>query len=291
MIKSMTGYGKSFLQQDRVSIVVQIKTLNSKYFDFQLRAPQTLFSYEHEIKKMAEESLGRGKVNLSIVLDFQDADQVSKKYNSALFKEYYSFFEKLAGEVAAKDANLFSIALNAPDVMTSKSEDLPETVWALLEEAIKNAIEDCDQFRINEGAALCSQIQNSVTDIGKALEEIKLMEGERILKIRERIKGNLEKFLQDSVKIDDNRLEQEIIYFIEKLDIHEEMIRLSAHLTHFGEALDTEMPGKKLGFIAQEIGREVNTIGSKAGDATMQRLVVVMKEELEKIKEQTLNII
>ena len=193
--------------------------------------------------------------------------------------------------MAAKDVNLFSIALNAPDVMTSKSEDLPETVWGLLEEAIKNALEECDQFRTNEGAALHSQIQNSISDIGKALEEIRLMEGERIIKIRERIKGNLEKFLQESIKMDENRLEQEIIYFIEKLDIHEEMTRLSAHLTHFEEALDTDMPGKKLGFIAQEIGREVNTIGSKAGDATMQRLVVVMKEELEKIKEQTLNII
>lgn len=291
MIKSMTGYGKSFLQQDRVSIEVQVKTLNSKYFDLQLRAPQTLFSYEHEIKKMAEESLGRGKVNIAVVLDFQDADQVSKKYNKALFKEYYTFFEELAKEVTAKDPNLFSMALNAPDVMTSKSEDLPETLWALLEKAIQNALDDCDRFRINEGAALHTQILNSITEISKALNEIKLMEGERIIKIRDRIKGNLEKFLEESSKIDENRLEQEIIYFIEKLDIHEEMTRLAAHLTHFEEALDTEMPGKKLGFIAQEIGREVNTIGSKAGDAKMQRLVVVMKEELEKIKEQTLNVI
>lgn len=292
MIKSMTGYGIASQESENLKIHVEVKTLNSKFLDLNLRIPKSLNDKELEIRKIISDKLERGKVALS--LEYVDATARPSKLaiDTPLFLAYYNELKNLAQEVNADTSDIFKLALQSPEVMLSENQLEDEGIhWELLKEKINEALAACDNFRITEGATLQAQLESSILEIGNMLEKIIEQDPLRIQNIRNRIKQNIEE-LSLKGTADENRLEQEIIYYIEKLDISEEKVRLKSHLDYFLEVMN--MPtsqGKKLGFISQEIGREINTIGSKANDALIQKYVVGMKEELEKIKEQLLNIV
>ncbi len=292
MIKSMTGYGIASQESENLKIHVEVKTLNSKFLDLNLRIPKSLNDKELEIRKIISDKLERGKVALS--LEYVDAAARPSKLaiDTPLFLAYYNELKNLAQEVNADTSDIFKLALQSPEVMLSENQLEDEGIhWELLKEKINEALAACDNFRITEGATLQAQLESSILEIGNMLEKIIEQDPLRIQNIRNRIKQNIEE-LSLKGTADENRLEQEIIYYIEKLDINEEKVRLKSHLDYFLEVMN--MPtsqGKKLGFISQEIGREINTIGSKANDALIQKYVVGMKEELEKIKEQLLNIV
>ncbi|UII33538.1 YicC family protein [Fulvivirga ulvae] len=292
MLKSMTGYGSSHLSTDEVTINIEVKTLNSKYLDLNFRLPRAFSEKEIELRNLVSDKLQRGKVSLSIDYVNEKETELKQRYNEDLFVQYYSKLKRLADRVIASDQDLFKLALSAPDVMiTDQNEEVDEQEWLSLRALVEQALDSCDVFRKKEGAELQQKFSGYINSISKSLEEVKVLDPKRVEKIRERIKGNLTKFV-DEEGLDKNRLEQEIIYYIEKLDITEEKVRLASHLNHFNEVLsDKNSLGKKLGFISQEIGREINTIGSKANDADIQKHVVSMKEELEKIKEQLLNVL
>lgn len=292
MIKSMTGYGIASQESENLKIHVEVKTLNSKFLDLNLRIPKSLNDKELEIRKIVSDTLERGKVALSV--EYVDATARPSKLaiDTPLFLAYYNELKNLAQEVNADTSDIFKLALQSPEVMLSENQLEDEGIhWELLKEKINEALAACDNFRITEGATLQAQLESSIREIGNMLEKIIEQDPLRIQNIRNRIKQNIEE-LSLKGTADENRLEQEIIYYIEKLDISEEKVRLKSHLDYFLEVMN--MPtsqGKKLGFISQEIGREINTIGSKANDALIQKYVVGMKEELEKIKEQLLNIV
>lgn len=292
MIKSMTGYGVVSQESESLKIHVEIKTLNSKFLDLNLRIPKALADKELEIRKIVSDKLERGKVSLS--LEYVDATARPSKLaiDTPLFLAYYNQLKALAQEVQADTADLFKLALQSPEVVLSESNREDESGnWELLKEKLHEALAACDNFRVKEGATLQTQLEASIREIDNMLSKIIEQDPQRIQNIRNRIRQNIEE-LSLKGTADENRLEQEIVYYIEKLDINEEKVRLKSHLDYFLEVMN--MPssqGKKLGFISQEIGREINTIGSKANDALIQKYVVGMKEELEKIKEQLLNIV
>lgn len=292
MLKSMTGYGSSNFSDDNVTINIEVKTLNSKYLDLNFRLPRAFSDKEIELRNLVNDTLQRGKVSLTIDYVNETETELKQRYNEDLFEQYYRSLKRLADRVIASDQDLFKIALNAPDVIiTDPGDDVDPQEWTKLKALVEEALNNCDKFRRKEGAELEQKFQSYIDIISQNLEAIKILDPKRVERIRERIKGNLTKFV-DEEGLDKNRLEQEIIYYIEKLDITEEKVRLTSHLDHFVEVLaDENSLGKKLGFISQEIGREINTIGSKANDADIQKHVVAMKEELEKIKEQLLNVL
>lgn len=293
MIKSMTGYGIATFSDQERNISVEIKSLNSKYFDLSLRLPKTYSEFEPEWRNLLSELLERGKISLSIDFIRVGKAEIRQVYNQELFGAYYQELKKLSDSVGTTlPDQLFSIALNAPDVIQSTGrETVSSEEKKLVESLIRSAIEKCEAFRKQEGKVLEIKLKDYILAIGVALDEIILLDPKRIEKIRTKIKGTVTEFF-GAEGYDTNRLEQEMIYYIEKLDIHEERVRLRAHLDYFLRLLeDPQSNGKKLGFLAQEIGREINTIGSKAADAAMQTFVVQMKEELEKIKEQLNNVL
>lgn len=292
MIKSMTGYGTVNHESEHLKASVEVKTLNSKFLDLNLRLPRAFSDKELEIRKIVSDILERGKVSLTIEYLDPNGSAGSLSINQTLFVAYYNQLKALAQEVQADTRDLFKLALQSPEVMASgdKLED-NSTSWELLKVEVREALVKCDEFRVKEGASLQVQLEASIKNIGELLENVIAQDPLRIENIRNRIRQNIEELSLSGVG-DENRLEQEIIYYIEKLDINEEKVRLRSHLDYFIEIM--HMPssqGKKLGFISQEIGREINTIGSKANDALIQKYVVGMKEELEKIKEQLLNIV
>jgi uncharacterized protein (TIGR00255 family) len=291
MIKSMTGYGNVSLDDGRLQVQVELKSLNSKFFDLNIRLPKSLSEKELEIRALLNEKLERGKVSLSIDVQRNAEGELKQTYNEALFLQYYAQLKKLADRAMASYENLFQLALTSPDVIQSKlTEGASEEDWQPVRRAIDEAITKCDTFRAAEGKALEKYFTEYCTSIRKSLNQIEQLDTRRIDKIREKLKGSIESLLGEAYDV--NRLEQEIIYYVEKLDIHEERVRLNAHLDYFLQVLnEKQSSGKKLGFIAQEMGREINTIGSKANDAEIQRHVVAMKEELEKIKEQLNNVL
>jgi uncharacterized protein (TIGR00255 family) len=292
MIKSMTGYGKAHVENERLEASVEIKTLNSKYIDVSLRLPRLFSDREIEVRQFISEKLQRGKV--SVVVDFRGKDELSGKpsVNEDLLTAYYRIYQKVATRLEDRGEELFRLAVQSPDVLQpSVQENADEKIWQQLRDVIAEAIEQCEQFRVQEGAALLSDFTACIDEIHAQLAQIKKLIPQRDQRIRERLRTQIDESIAKD-KVDENRFEQELIYYIEKLDINEEIVRLSNHLAYFGEVLDKQdAPGKKLGFISQEIGREINTIGSKANDADVQRCVVNMKEELEKIKEQVLNVV
>lgn len=291
MIKSMTGFGKATVEKDNIKILVEVRTLNSKFLDPGIRLPRLFTDKEIEIKKMIGEKLERGKVSLNIDY-YKEVDTPGIFINETLFKKYYQQLKSLAKEVDSATDELFKIALQSPEVMVAETkEESTDEDWALVKEVILEAIENCDQFRMMEGEVLKSNLIKDIDNIQKLLVLVDEQDPHRAVAIREKLKKHLEE-AQNFDKIDANRLEQELIYYIEKLDINEEKVRLKSHLDYFIEVIEAgNSQGKKLGFIAQEIGREINTIGSKANNAIIQKHVVGMKEELEKIKEQLLNVI
>ncbi|MEJ0031747.1 MAG: YicC/YloC family endoribonuclease [Bacteroidota bacterium] len=292
MIKSMTGFGQASLNKDELNLVVEVKSLNSKFFDLSLRLPKVFSEKELEVRNMIADKLERGKI--SVTVDMQQAGKVEvrQQYNEELFVAYYSQLKKLADKTMSGYENLFEIALNSPDVIAGGGkEELSAGLWENFQKSLGEAISKCDQFRVTEGKALEVKLAEYINNIESGLKRAEELDPQRIEKIRSRIKGNLVEFL-GAEGIDMNRLEQELIFYIEKLDIHEERVRLRTHLNYFLKLLsEPQSNGKKLGFLAQEIGREINTIGSKANDAEIQKSVVMMKEELEKIKEQLGNVL
>ena len=293
MLKSMTGYGLSKGQSGAMQVTVEIRSLNSKFLDAQIRLPRHLQDKELDIRNILNTELIRGKVAVSVELSSDDIDASKQEVDHELFKAYYKEYDVLASDVGADKRDLFRLALHSPDVMLGSgvNEDVMAGQWKLTKENLILAIEHCNEFRIQEGAKLQNELEGYIENIGHYLREIKSIEGERLISIKERIQGH-QKDLVGSDQFDVNRFEQEMIYFIEKLDVSEEFVRLNAHLDYFLEIMkEASSQGKKLNFISQEIGREINTIGSKANYAPMQRHVVCMKDELEKIKEQLLNVI
>lgn len=293
MIKSMTGFGLATQTDNQSTVTVEVKSLNSKFQDFSIRVPKLLADFELEWRNLVSEKLERGKVTVSIDYQKVGKPEIKQSYNAELFQAYYNELKKMASSVSANaDAQIFQLALNSPDVIQNSSrEELPTDERERIKQTVVKAIELCDKFRKEEGTALESKIKSNVETIRACLLEVEKLDPGRVEKIRNRLSNGVAEYVAQD-KIDQNRLEQEIIFYIEKLDINEEKVRLKTHLDYFLKMMDAqESNGKKLGFIAQEIGREINTIGSKANDADIQKQVVLMKEELEKIKEQLNNVL
>ncbi|NMM48669.1 YicC/YloC family endoribonuclease [Marinigracilibium pacificum] len=293
MIKSMTGYGMTRHEDEHCLVMVEVKSLNSKYLDTQIKLPKEFTAKEIEVKSLISKILQRGKVTISIDFQVKDDSLARIKYNKLLFKHYYHELSELKNAVNhVSDADIFRLAVQSPDVMEDfLDEEEIAQFWPIIEQTIQEALNKTDAFRQKEGKILSDQIHNEIDNIGNYLEKVKERDPARVEMIRERIEKNIKEYI-DKDKVDENRFEQELIYYIEKLDINEEKVRLKAHLDYFTEVLDyDDSSGKKLNFIGQEIGREINTIGSKANDAMIQKYVVNMKESLEQIKEQILNIL
>ncbi len=290
MTKSMTGFGSSSQTIEQYTIAVEVKSLNSKFADVNLRMSSQLSSKEIEWRKLISDLLVRGKISVAIEVANDTADKTL--IDQEQFQNYFDLYKTMSVENDVSDEELFKLAMQAPGVFkSSNSVVMPPEVVEVIPQVMKSAILACDQFRIQEGNELEQKLKEYGLAISLNLEEIIKLDANRVDKVTERLKLALTN-LELEVDIDNNRFEQELVYYIEKFDINEEKVRLKNHLKYFSEILALEEPiGKKLGFVSQEIGREINTIGSKANDAEIQRYVVAMKEELEKIKEQSLNIL
>ena len=293
MIKSMTGFGKHLVNTGNNSYQIEIRTLNSKQVDVNLRIPFFLKEFELNIRNLLNKSLVRGKIDVNITNEKATTNtipSINHSVASHYFKEIKNLSQKLDINLN-NPGEVLSMIIKMPDVLTSPDDSIEPEEWKQLKEGIESAIEKVNEFRLTEGQALSDDLNKRIVSIGELLKEIDPFEPERAIRIKERIKNNLANF-GDDIQQDKNRLEQEMIYYIEKLDITEEKVRLKKHCEYFLETMDTtEFPGKKLGFISQEIGREINTMGAKANDADIQKIVVIMKDELEKIKEQLFNIL
>ena len=290
MIQSMTGYGKATVSFGEKKIHVEIKSLNSKALDLSVRIAPLYREKEMEIRNLISKSLEGGKVDFSLWIE-KEASEAATPINAALMNAYYEQFKQITATTdIPMPEDLFTTLLRMPDVMTKVDiQELDAEEWKVVYQAIEEAIKQLVEFRKQEGIALAKKFEEKLNNIGNLMKDIEPYEMERVTKIRERITEALEKTL--SVDYDKNRLEQELIFYIEKLDINEEKQRLANHLNYFRETMNEgHGQGKKLGFIAQEMGREINTTGSKSNHAEMQNIVVRMKDELEQIKEQVLNV-
>ena len=284
MIQSMTGFGKSVLSLTDKHISIEIKSLNSKSIDINTRIPQAYREKELDFRKLIAEQLLRGKVDFSIFVE-NTGTQTPSKINPNIVKSY---IEQMRTIVDGDLTELLKMAVRMPDALQTTTESVSEEELSAIFEHISLAITDLQSFRIQEGKVLEKDFVLRISNIDSLLQEVQALDSERLALIRER----LEKAVADIQSVDANRFEQELIFYLEKLDITEEKIRLKKHLDSFLETLHSEdSNGRKLSFIAQEIGREINTLGSKANFAPMQQLVVQMKDELEKIKEQVLNVL
>ncbi len=289
MIKSMTGFGKATLELEDKTIQVEIRSLNSKSADVSLRLSSSLRNYELELRNDISKQLERGKIDLSIYIESKKI-QTPIEVNVTLAKAYHDQLRNLAIELNEPLIDAVQQVLKFPDVLKSERKETDENEWSQIKSCLKEAIQQLQNFRTVEGESLMKDFNERLGNIARCLEEIKAFDQNRINTIKERIRTNIDEVIGKG-KIDENRFEQELIYYIEKLDINEEKVRLKTHLDYFLETCKETAPGRKLNFIAQEIGREINTIGSKANDAGMQKLVVQMKDELEKIKEQANNVL
>lgn len=289
MIKSMTGFGKAGLESGEKVIVVEIRSLNSKGADISLRLPSAIRNYELEVRNELSRQLERGKIDLSISIESKKAEAPAE-INLSLAKTYYEQLKKLGAELNEPVEDALAQVLKFPDVMKAERKEADEKEWADIKKAIALAIAQLNLFREAEGKSLQTDFDTRLNNIANCLEEIKKFDERRVANVRERILSHLKEW-GASDKVDMNRFEQELIYYLEKLDINEEKVRLQTHLDYFKDTCKEAAPGRKLGFITQEIGREINTIGSKANDAQIQKLVVQMKDELEKMKEQVNNVL
>lgn len=291
MIQSMTGYGKATVELPDKKINVEIKSLNSKAMDLSTRIAPVYREKEMEIRNEIARTLERGKVDFSLWVEKKDAEQLATPINQELVAAYYHRIKEISFVTGIPEPeDWFGTLLRLPDVMAkTETQELSEEEWQAAHAAVEEALNHLVDFRKQEGAALEKKFREKISNIAHLLETVEPYEKERVGKIKDRIVDALEKTI--SVDYDKNRLEQELIYYIEKLDINEEKQRLSNHLKYFISTLESGSgQGKKLGFIAQEMGREINTLGSKSNHAEMQKIVVQMKDELEQIKEQVLNV-
>lgn len=287
----MTGFGRDERTHGNFLIKTEVKTLNSKFLDFTPRVPKELNHKESEIRSLITDELKRGKVMLSIELSLASDSGTSVQVDEQLFHSFYEKFKSLGEAVGEKSAEVLKMALEAPEVIKPMEISPDEIPWNEVLGSLKETLNQCSTFRDAEGAALVKKLKSYAAHIREGLLVIEKSDDSRTENIRSRLQKGLDE-IRDKVKVDENRFEQELIFYLERLDITEEKVRLKRHLDYFEEVIDGEATaGKKLGFISQEIGREINTIGSKANDADIQRTVVSMKDELEKIKEQTLNIL
>lgn len=287
----MTGYGKTVASTPQKKITVEIKSLNSKQLDIATRIPMLYREKEPEIRNILSQKLERGKIDFSISFDVIDDENITL-LNKAVIKNYFNQIREISTELGIDtDTQILSSIIRLPEALKPERPELQEEEWNMLVEYILESVSQLDSYRIEEGKSIEKDMKNSIAKILQYLGETEPFEPERILKVREKLSSLLSE-TPGSENVDMNRLEQELIYYIEKFDFNEEKVRLRKHCEYFLDTLDSPPPnGKILGFIAQEMGREINTIGSKANHASIQKLVVMMKDELEKIKEQTLNIL
>jgi uncharacterized protein (TIGR00255 family) len=291
-IKSMTGYGKAWKVVENKKITIEIRALNSKQMDINLRSPQIYRMLEFDMRKLVSVMATRGKFDITLTQELLNGEP-SAVFNEAAFKSYFHSISKTMTEVGlnADKQEIVSAILRLPEVMIIDSEKLSDAETKTVLDCCAEALEALNAFRIKEGGMLIADILSHIANIENCLKQIEPYEKERIDKVRTSIESNLN-MLEQNIDVDKNRFEQELIYYLEKIDITEEKVRLAQHCAFFRQTAGNEnMPGRKLGFIAQEIGREINTVGSKAGEVNIQKLVVEMKDELEKIKEQLLNIL
>lgn len=286
----MTGYGKAVGMYENKKLTIEIKSLNSKQSDMNIRIPVLYKSKEMEIRKMVHNSLKRGKIELSMYVE-SSGDESNFEFNKELAKKYFNQLKDFAYDCNVDLGDIISTVMRMPEVMQNERQELSEEEWTVVNVLVQDAIKGLTEFRAQEGAKLKVDFEERIAII---LELLKVVEANEAIRV-DSIKARLQKALTENMgkeNYDSNRFEQELIFYIEKLDITEEKVRLRAHCDYFIENLNSkESNGKKLGFIIQEIGREINTIGSKANNADIQRSVVQMKDELEKIKEQMLNVL
>lgn len=286
MIQSMTGYGKAVMECDDKKITIEIRSLNSKTLDLNTRLPYLYKEKELEIRKILSEKLQRGKVDFSIQTEVNSVSK-AQQINPDIIKAYINEFKVIVP--TATDADLLAIVMRLPDVMAFSSKELDEEEWKKVVQLMNESIQNLNEFRLSEGSVLEQEFIQRIGIIQDLLVQVVPFEKERIQTLKERFTKNLDEL---AAEYDQNRFEQELIYYLEKLDITEEKVRLKNHCDYFIETLKTnDSEGKKLGFICQEIGREINTLGSKSNHSEMQKIVVQMKDELEKVKEQVLNIL
>lgn len=291
MIKSMTGFGKAIAETPQKKITIEIKSLNSRQLDLNTKLPWLYREKEPEIRNLVSQKLDRGKIELAVYFDIL-GDEGVPVINKVIVKNYYKQLKDISYELDIEtEEQYLSAILRLPEAMKTERPELTEAEWELVKEKITESINTVDFYRIEEGRSIEKDIRSCLAKISESLEKIEDFEPERITRVREKLvsilAGNA-----GSENIDKNRFEQELIFYLEKFDINEEKVRLRKHCEYFIQTMDNDAPnGRKLNFITQEIGREVNTIGSKANDASIQKLVVMMKDELEKIKEQTGNIL
>ena len=284
MIHSMTGYGKSVLQLPTKKITIELKSLNSKNLDLNARMPSIYREKELYLRKLMAKELERGKIDFSIYVE-ATAEDTSTKINTPVVKQYMQQLRELLS--VSSDQELLKMAVRFPDALNTEREEIDNNEWKHIEAEIVTAIAAIKDYRLNEGKVLETDFKSRVQTIEHLLDQVVTMDPDRVEGVRERLKKGVEDLRE---KYDENRFEQELVYYIEKFDITEEKVRLKNHLDYFIETLNSgDSNGKKLAFIGQEMGREINTIGSKSNYAPMQQLVVQMKDELEKIKEQLLN--
>jgi uncharacterized protein (TIGR00255 family) len=289
MIQSMTGYGKAELNLSNANFTIEVRSLNSKQIDVNVKMSSIYREKEIGLRKLLSEKLQRGKIELSI---WREKSESSSSYtlNTEVAKNYFSQIKELNNSLNLEIKEVMTSILKMPDVLVKGVEKVDEDEWGKIEKGVNIAIENLLQFRVDEGKKLKEDIASRINQLSTLLSEVAPFAKARINKIKDSLSAKLTEL--DSKNIDENRFEQELIYYLEKQDITEEQVRLSAHLNYFSETMKSDSPnGKKLGFIGQEIGREINTIGAKSSDAEMQKIVVQMKDELEKIKEQLLNIL
>lgn len=290
-MKSMTGFGKATSEIPGKKVTVEVRSLNSKQLDLNLRLPYLYKEKELELRADISKQIERGKVDITVFTEATQ-DSLPVAINKTLAKTYFNELKALSTEFGESHQNLLALVVKMPDVMKAEREvvELDEAEWKQVRAAVDKAIEAFQKFRSDEGSTLSNEFVNRIGLIDNLLADVIKMDAPRVENIRARIKASIAEAVEKE-KIDQNRFEQELIYYIEKLDITEEKLRLKTHIDYFVATMKEPGSGRKLGFITQEIGREINTIGSKANDASVQKLVVQMKDELEKIKEQLLNVL
>lgn len=291
MLYSMTGYGRVVNEFELRTITVEIRSLNSKFNDVKIKLPQTYREKELDIRKIIADKLQRGKIDVLIEIQSTTGDE-DVKINRSLFKKYFQELKGTCDELGYEPSDLVSSLMRLPNIVVPNIDAVSDEAWGQLKETINEALSRLMKFRLDEGSVLDADFKVRIKDIAEGLEKVPDYEESRITKLKDRLRQNLESI---NIKggFDENRFEQEIIYYLEKMDITEEKVRLSQHCKYFEKELaaNKTTKGKKLNFICQEIGREVNTIGSKANSSDIQRIVVQMKDDLEKIKEQIANIL
>ena len=286
MIQSMTGFGKATLQLPTKKITIEVKSLNSKGLDLNVRMPSLYREMELGLRNLIASKLERGKIDFSIYIE-STAEQTSTRVNVPIVKAYINQLREVYAD--ADETELMKMAVRMPDTMKVEREEIDESEWATIQNVIEEALQNILNFRKDEGESLEKEFQLRIGNIRQFMNEALALDPERVQAIKDRLQTAIAEL---QVNVDENRFEQELIYYLEKLDITEEKVRLTNHLDYFLDTIKgTEANGRKLGFITQEMGREINTMGSRSNHAQMQKLVVQMKDELEKIKEQVLNVL